>query len=189
MGQNIRTFVAVRIPDGIRDRIAKLQAELRKHGADVKWVRPESIHMTLKFLGDVEETRMEEIGEAVEKAVERIHPFTVSVNGTGTFPNDQRPRVLWVGVDQGNEELVDMAKKIEDSLSVLGFKKEGRRYSAHLTMGRVRSPRRIGETVDAIHALGFSGGAFRIEEVCVMKSDLKSTGAVYTALKTIKLRG
>jgi 2'-5' RNA ligase len=189
LGQNIRTFIAVRIPDSIRDRIAKLQTELRKHGADIKWVRPESIHVTLKFLGDVEETRMEEVGEAVEKAVEHIPPFVVSVNGLGTFPNDRRPRVLWVGVDQGDGELVDMAKRIEDSLSVLGFEKEERRYSAHLTMGRVRSPRRIGETVRAMHVSDFSGGAFRVEEVFVMKSDLKPTGAVYTALKTIKLRG
>ena len=189
MNRSIRTFIAVDIPDEIRERIAAFQDGLKQYRADVKWVRPASIHLTLKFLGDVEEKWIEEVANAVQKATRGTEPFSVSVCGTGTFPNDRRPRVLWIGVEQGVEKLKTLALKIDETLSELGFEKEKRAYSAHLTLGRVRSPNRIASTVESMHTLGFDGGTFDVGEIFVMKSDLKPTGAVYTALKRIKLEG
>jgi len=187
--RKLRTFIAVTIPDSVREKIAEFQEELKQHGADVKWVRPESIHITLKFLGDVEEERIDEVARAVQRAVEGVKPFPVSVGGAGTFPNDRRPRVLWVGVEESAEKLADLAMRIDGELSVLGFERERRKYSGHLTIGRVRSPNRIGPTVEAMHSVEFEGGVFEAAEVLFVKSDLKPTGAVYTALKRIKLQG
>lgn len=189
MERMIRTFIAVDIPDSTRVNIGKLQDKLRQHRADVKWVRPEGIHITLKFLGNVEEGRIEEVVHAVREAVNSLDPFVVALGGTGTFPNARRPRVLWVGVEKGSENLVELATRIEAKLSDLGFPKEKRKFSAHLTIGRVRSPSRIEATVRAMHSIGFEGEGFEVGEVVVMKSDLRPTGAIYTALGRIKLRG
>jgi len=185
----IRTFIAINLPDSVRERIAEFQAKLKQDRADVKWVRPESIHITLKFLGDVEEEKMDGVAQAVQRSVEGMSAFTVSVEGTGTFPNDRRPRVLWVGVEEGAEKLADLAMNLDRELSGLGFEGEKRKYSAHLTIGRVRSLNRMDGTVESMRALGFEGEAFEVRDVVVMKSDLQPTGAVYTALRRINLQG
>ena len=185
--QKIRTFIAINISDDVRAAIAEFQGTLREHKADVKWVRPDSIHITLKFLGDVEATRIKEIARSVQEAVKPAEPFTVSVQGVGTFPNDRRPRVLWVGVRTGADILSDVAVRIDVALSDLGFEKEKRRYSAHLTLGRVRSTKGIEAVVRAMRALGFETKPFDVVEIDVMQSVLQRTGAVYSVLERIKL--
>ena len=188
-GEMIRTFIAVSVPDVVRERIGRFQTVLRKHGANIKWIRPGSIHITLKFLGDVHTSRIELIAAAVHSAVWESEVFTVSISGTGTFPNDRRPRVLWLGISEGKEELSKLAVKTDEALTDLGFEREKRPYSPHLTMGRVRSEKGIQSTVDAMHQSGFDGGSFEVNDVFVMRSELKSTGAVYTVLEVIKLQG
>jgi len=189
LARKIRTFIAVDIPDSIREKIARLQAKLKEKKANVKWVRPQTIHITLKFLGDVEEERIDEIGEAIERAVKGFQPFTAFVGGAGRFPNDRKPRVLWVGVKKGGNALSELADRIENECAQLGFEKGKRKYSAHLTLGRVRSSKNIGSVVEAMNSMEFEGGFFEASEVLIMKSDLKPTGAVYTVLKKIKLQG
>lgn len=189
MGSELRTFVAVDVPEEVRREIREFQAPLKRVGADVKWVRPESIHITLKFLGNVHENRVGEITEALSGCVEGVAPFRVSVAGSGMFPGAQRPRVLWVGVKEGAEALSELASRIDESLSGLGFEKEKRKYSAHLTIGRVRSPRGLQPVVEAMQSAAFEAGVVEAGEIVLMKSDLKPTGAVYTALERIKLRG
>ena len=185
----MRTFIAVQVPETIRQHIGDFQDQLKHFRSDVKWVRPESIHMTLKFIGNVAPETIDDIGKAVQEAVTGIAPFSVSIGGVGTFPNDRRPRVLWIGITNGCEILSRLAIQIEDVLSGLGFEKEKRAYSPHLTLGRVRSLNHIQSTVERMYALDFRGGDFEVNTVAVMKSDLYQTGAVYTALKTVKLRG
>ena len=189
MTQKIRTFIAIDIPGSIREKIAGFQAELKRHKADVKWVRPGGIHITLKFLGNVEEQKIDEIEQAVRNAVEGLNAFTLSVGGSGVFPNDRRPRVLWVGVKEGSSILVQLAERIENECAHLGFEKEKRKYSAHLTLGRVRSQKGIGSIIEVMKTMGFEGESFKVSEILLMKSDLKPTGAVYTVLKRIKLEG
>ena len=187
MTEKIRTFIAINIPDDVRAAIGEFQGTLREHRADVKWVRPESIHITLKFLGDVEATRIKKIARSIDETVKDVEPFAVSVQGVGTFPNDRRPRVLWVGVRTGADILSDVAARIDGALSGLGFQKEKRRYSAHLTLGRVRSTKGIEAVVRGMRDLGFETKQFDVAEIDVMKSVLQRTGAVYSVLERIKL--
>ena len=185
----IRTFIAAHIPDSVRKTITEFLATLRRIDADVKWVRPESLHLTLKFLGEVEEERIEPIANAIAKSTTGKASFDVALGGTGTFPNPHRPNVLWIGVRQGAENLAILAGSIEAALSELKFEREKRPFSAHLTFGRVRSQRGVLKTVEWMTETGFDSDPFRIDAIYVMKSELQRTGAVYSVLRTIKLQG
>ncbi len=187
--QKIRTFIAVHVPDGVRGKIGEFQNRLKPFDCDIRWVRPESIHVTLKFLGDVRAEQIGEISESIRIAIESLSTFEVMVGGAGVFPDSRRPRVLWVGVEKGSEELALLALKIEDVCSNFNFKKEMRAFSAHLTIGRVRSPKGIASLVEAMQTIGFQGGSYSVGEVVVMKSNLQQTGAIYTPLHQIKLQG
>ena len=189
MERPIRTFIAIKISNSIRERIGEFQSRLRQIRGNVKWVRPKSIHITLKFLGDVEEGRIEQISQLVEKAADGVGSFTISVGGVGAFPNERHPRVLWIGVDEGSDILSDLASRIDMALSQLGFEKEKRKYSAHLTIGRVRSPKGIESTIKTMISEGFQQESFEVDEIDVMKSQLHPTGEEYTVLHQIKLKG
>jgi 2'-5' RNA ligase len=186
---NIRSFVAVNIPDNTRKSIVELQDQLKHYQGDVRWVRAESIHITLKFLGDVIEEQIGQVAQSIQGAVSGVQPFDVCIRGVGVFPNERKPRVLWLGIQEGAEKLIKLAVRIEEGCFKLGFKKEERKYSAHLTIGRVRSFKRIASTLEAMRTVGFEGSSFRISEVDLMKSNLLKTGAVYTVLHRIQLQG
>jgi 2'-5' RNA ligase len=183
----IRSFIAVDIPGSVRDKLDDLLSKLKRSQADVKWAKSKSIHITLKFLGNVEEARLPKIEEIMGRVAENIEPFTVSIEGTGVFPNDRRPHVLWVGVRKGSEKLTRLAEDLDSCLSVLGFEREKRSYSPHLTLGRVRSPKRIDAVIDMMRSTTFQAGDFINEAILLMKSDLRPDGAVYTVLEKIKL--
>jgi 2'-5' RNA ligase len=185
----IRTFIAVSIPDTVRSQIAEFQRMLQQEKADIKWVRPESIHITLRFLGDVLIERAEEIGLVLEKNLGGISSFSLVLSKTGVFPNIHRPRVLWIGIANGVRELTDLCQRVSGSLEELGFEQEKRPFSVHVTLGRVRSPNRFSSTIEKMMTSGFHANPFQIENVFFMKSDLKPTGAEYTILKKIQLRG
>jgi 2'-5' RNA ligase len=185
----IRTFIAVHIPDSIRQDIGTFIGRLKRFDADVKWVRPESMHLTLKFLGNIESERLDAIDGAVENAAVGKQTFDLALAGTGAFPNPKRPNVLWIGARQGAEAFATLAGSVESELAELGFEREKRPFSVHLTIGRVRSARNIGQVVEMMTENGFESGPFRIDAVHVMKSDLQRTGAVYTTLRTFKLQG
>lgn len=191
MIKKIRTFIAVPVPVFVQENIGILESDLKQYRADVKWVPKENIHITLKFLGDVDETRVEELVETTQRTVSGLKPFTLSVKGTGLFPDRRRPRILWVGVDMEVDRLADLAARIDEAAIGLGFEKERRKFSAHITIGRVRSGNRIQDCVDGMEKRQFNGGSFEVREVAVMKSDLLKSGAVYTTLYRIKfnLRG
>jgi 2'-5' RNA ligase len=186
----IRTFIAIEIPDSIHKKIAKVQDELesKKQRAHISWTKPGNIHLTLRFLGEIEESRIDSVGEAIEKAVQPFAPFTFLVTNFGAFPNFRRPRVLWIGIENPSSQLIQMAEKIEDQLSKIGFPSEKRKFSPHLTIGRVKSA--LSQSfVQLLQEKSFEGGEVRVEEVVVMKSELRPTGAVYTPLKKNRLMG
>jgi RNA 2',3'-cyclic 3'-phosphodiesterase len=190
MDGSFRTFIAVHIPDAVRRDISELIGGLRsRDGADVKWVRPESLHLTLKFLGDVKQGSIGVIGDAIEKAVSAQSAFELELGGTGAFPSPRRPGVLWIGVRRGAESLSALAGTVESALAGIGFEREKRPFSAHLTLGRVRSPENAVKTVERMTEAGFECDPFRVDSVHVMKSDLLRGGAVYTTLHTLKLQG
>jgi 2'-5' RNA ligase len=194
--KQIRTFIAIELDEAIKGALVDLQGQLRaKVPRDsVRWVRPEGIHLTLKFLGDVPANRIEEVERALTQACVGYRCFSFSVGGVGCFPNPRRPRVVWVGVQEQSGTLLRLQKAIEDAMEKLGFPPEGRRFSAHLTLGRTQrrassgDVRRLGELVSETD-MGESLGQMEARAVSLMKSDLRPTGAVYTQLAAVKLEG
>lgn len=183
----IRTFIAIEVPEEIQARLRELQDEWKKERAKVTWVKPGNIHLTLKFLGDVPEDKMELVQQGVKRATEGLTSFTMAVKNVGAFPSLTRPRVLWVGIEEPTGKVNLLASRIEDEMTKLGFEKENRPFSPHLTLGRVKIPTGAERLAEKVEATSFDAGEFVVNEVVVMRSDLKPTGAVYTPLKRFAL--
>lgn len=188
----LRTFVAVEIDEAIRRRAAEVIGELSGTSAKVKWVEPEQMHFTLKFLGEVDIRDTAAICKAVAKAAERLAPFEIKCQGVGAFPKNDRPRTVWLGVSQGEEEMVTLHDGIDDRLAKLGHRQEHRRFRPHLTIGRVRqsTPDQIGELAAGLEQFhDFDAGEMLVREVVVFSSTLAPTGPTYTPLGTARLKG
>jgi RNA 2',3'-cyclic 3'-phosphodiesterase len=185
----IRTFIAIELPPEIKEAMAGVQAELRKSDADVGWVRPEGVHLTLKFLGDVEEGQVARLGDALAEGLKGETSFILQAKGVGTFPTPKAPRVVWLGVEGEVARLTSLADKVEEICANLEFPKESRPFKAHLTLGRVRSPRGRSQLVKMLENFKDADlGEFKADAVSVMKSELKRTGAVYTEMRRIELK-
>lgn len=185
----IRTFIAIELSDEIRAEIARVEDILREEGGDVRWVRPENLHLTLKFLGDLEEGRIEEVVGGVRNAAQECAPFELVLFGAGAFPNFRRPRVIWIGAREEGGVLKRVHRNIEDELSRSGFPRDRKRFSPHLTIGRVRSARGMESVAEALQRVEIAPRAMTVEEIAVMKSDLRPTGPIYTRLGGAKLGG
>lgn len=154
----------------------------------ISWVGTDNFHVTLKFLGDIEERRAEEIGSALAESVAEIEAFDVALRGLGAFPTPARPRVIWAGVGSGEARLAVLAAAVDQSLIRLGFPREARAFSAHITLGRVREPRRDPALAEALaRALDLELGATRVERVVLMRSELSPRGARYSELAALPL--
>jgi 2'-5' RNA ligase len=189
--RTIRTFVAVEITSAIRARAGELIAALRATPADVKWVEPENLHLTLKFLDEVPVGEISGVCEAVAAGAAGLEPFELEVHGAGAFPNAGRPRTIWLGSRDGAPKMVTLHREIEGALGKLGFRKEHRRFQPHLTIGRVR---RGGPAVAELGNLvwryaEFDAGRLGVHEVVVFSSQLQPDGPVYDALGRAPLGG
>jgi 2'-5' RNA ligase len=187
----IRTFIAVETSEAVRRRAVELIRALDVAGADVKWVEPQNMHLTLKFLGDVAEADVPGVCQAVQEAVAGVQPFDMAVRGAGAFPSAGRPRTLWLGAAAGAEAMIALQAAVEKPLRALGFPKEHRRFEPHLTIGRVRGG---GPTVAELGRLvrqfsDFDAGPFRVVETVVFASHLSPKGATYEALGRAPLGG
>lgn len=191
MARRIRTFVAVEVPANVRAKIAQLMARLRVSPANVKWVDDLQLHYTLKFLGNLTIQDVGEVCAAVQSAVEELPAFEIQVGGLGAFPTPDRPRTVWVGVRQGEAEMVALHDAIERQLSNLGFRTENRRFRPHLTIGRVRnSPEGIPELAAMMVAeQSFLAGVVSVDEAVVFSSELGPKGPTYDVLGTAELAG
>jgi 2'-5' RNA ligase len=185
--KNMRTFIAVELTEEFKKKIEEVQTPLKRLGTDVSWVKPGNVHATLKFLGEVSEDKIEKVFGGAEKALEGIKGFKLSLKDLGCFPNMRKPRVVWIGVEKGKEELSIMAGKIEQEMENIGYPKENRGFSPHLTIGRVKSSKNIEKLAEQIKKTSFQTEEIEIKEVVVMKSQLNPAGAVYTPLKKIPL--
>jgi len=183
----MRTFIAVELIADLKKKIEELQNPLKRINTDVSWVKPGNVHATLKFLGEVSEDKIEKIFEGTKLALEGMKVFKLSLRDLGCFPNLKRPRVIWIGVDKGKQELSLMQKKIEDEMGKIGFTREDREFSPHLTIGRVKSPKNIEKLTELIKNINFQTGEIEIKEVVMMISELHPAGAIYTPLKKIAL--
>ena len=189
MSESIRTFIAIELTDPVRAEIARIEDTLKGKGGDIRWVRPENLHLTLKFLGDVEPEQIAKVEEGVRVAVQECPPFELVLSGAGAFPNPQRPRVIWVGIREEGEKLRRVYRSIQHQLFRRRFPKEKKRFSPHLTVGRVRSPRGIEPVTEALQSLEVTPLTMAVEEIVVMRSDLYPTGPVYTQQAVAQLSG
>jgi 2'-5' RNA ligase len=193
--EQIRTFVAIELSQGLQDSLKYLQDRLKHQLPErtVRWVRPEGVHLTLKFLGDVPAVRIASISQAVETACRGIGRFTFELVGLGCFPNPRRPRVVWVGVREPTGTLARLHEAVENELVELGFKKEGRPFRPHLTVGRIhrKASRSDQQDLGELIARSSEGllGDMTVTLVNVMRSDLRPSGAIYTALAQLPLPG
>lgn len=183
----IRTFICIEIPESIKSRVNELQETLRHIEAQVSWAKAPNIHLTLKFLGGVEASRIQRVGKALERAANEISPFEVEVGGAGCFPSTRSPRVMWIGVSTVPEPLQQLYANIEDELAREGFERDKRKFSPHLTIGRIRTPHNSARVAEALIAAGFESEMFVATEVILMRSDLKATGSIYTPQAVIAL--
>ena len=182
--EDIRSFIAIEVPQDLKSRMEEVQRELRRTEADVKWVRPDAIHLTLKFLGSIRREDVERISQAVGPVIGHWKPFEVCILGMGCFPNLRNPRVVWVGVDRGKQSLTSLQHEVEKRMAELSFPPEDRPFSPHLTLGRVRSLRGKANLSQAVESRkGVEVGIFQAREVILFRSELKPSGAVYTKLK------
>jgi RNA 2',3'-cyclic 3'-phosphodiesterase len=185
----IRTFIAIPLSDEIHQRLAECQTSLKKHHAEVSWVKPENIHLTLLFLGEIHPNLVEKVGQCLEDIIPTQPQFTCEIAGTGVFPNPKRARVLWIGVTQGKEPVIQLQSVIEKSLDKLNIPKEDRAFHPHLTLGRVRSPKNLDIVVDdLLQQSKMSCGTLSVTQVTLFSSKLSPTGAIYAPLKQIALK-
>jgi len=187
----MRTFIAIELPEQIKHRLAELQTKLKESNTDVKWVNPENIHLTLKFLGEIDAVKSNQIIKVITEISSSFTPFQVSLANIGAFPKIEFARVIWVAIDTGNKEVKLLAQQLEERLDKLGIPKEDRPFSSHITIGRVRS----GKNSDKLaKSLKESEDYFRKENIeftatgiTLFKSTLSSSGPSYEALQIAKL--
>ncbi len=183
----IRTFIAFDTPEEIREEIRKVQDTLRSAGADVRWETADKFHVTIKFLGDVEESRLPGVLSRISGVLNGRPPFTVVYEKVGVFPDLKRPRVIWIGCDNPDGTLLAMKEALDRELEPLGFEIEERRFRPHVTLGRVRSPGKIKNLTPMLESLTFGARNGRIDVVSVMRSVLKPQGAEYSILQSLHL--
>ncbi len=193
--EQIRAFVAVELDRAIQAALGQIQAPLKSSGAGhiARWVSPRSIHLTLKFLGNVPVNRVERISQAIHRACEGFAPFSIFLTGMGCFPHERRPRVIWVGIGGQLETLERLQNSVDTALNRLGFRPEKRGFTPHLTLARIRDRARPHERQELIKLLPTvevpSSASMLVREVHFIRSDLRPTGAVYTPLSAVELLG
>lgn len=189
--RELRLFVAVELDERVRRALGELQVELRRNGLErLRWTRDEGIHLTLKFLGETPEKRLAAIREALAKGARGHRRHELSLGKLGTFGGKRNPRVLWVDLDGAVESLGRLQESVDGALAEIGFAKEDRRFSPHLTLARVRpeTARDVAEPIArALESVRVPRAELPVAEVSLMQSTLGRGGAVYNRLTSIEL--
>ena len=190
-GEKVRTFLAIDPPEGVIRKIAAIQDALKKsiHGS-ISWVRPQGIHLTLKFFGDIDREDIGTISGIAAGRAAAAPALTLDIQGLGVFPNARRPRVLWIGVGGETAKLIGLQQAIDAELEACGFKKEERPFRAHLTLARIKSPQGLTGIDRILAEKGTeSAGSFEAKGLTLFKSDLTPQGAIYTVLADFPFQG
>jgi 2'-5' RNA ligase len=183
-----RLFFAVELSREIQAGVRTVQQVFKERAPGVRWLRPEGIHLTLRFLGDVELERVEDIWGRAAREMKPIDPFPIVVRGCGGFPTARRPRVIWIGIEDPSGSLRAMQARVEKGMRELGFPHEERGYNPHLTLGRLHPGKGQEMAAQAIETNKTADlGQMEVQEVCLFRSQLKPTGAEYTKLKVMSL--
>ena len=181
MTETFRAFIAIDLPEGVKSFLSEAQQALKLHRFRVKWVRPQNIHLTLKFLGNTATADTDKILAAMTQAAKDCPVVSLAAKGIGVFPNANRPRVIWAGLKGQVEILANLQQTLDAHLADAGFPAETRPFKSHLTLGRVKgniAPARMKAAIDELEK--FESEPFEINQVVLFKSDLRPAGAVYT---------
>ncbi len=187
-----RAFIAIELPEYVKQQLLRIQDKLKTTGADVKWVEPKNIHLTLKFLGERDDKKIAQIRDGLGPALEGIGVYKASLASVGAFPDEQSPRVVWAGIEEGRDQTSRIAKRLEEAICLLGIPKEKRPFSCHITLGRTRSNLNLGKLSSAIIELRsqslWENPGFDVESITLFKSTLSPQGPAYEALKAVNLK-
>lgn len=174
----IRSFIAIEIPGRVRSEITRLMNKFAQEDRSVRWVKYDNLHITLLFLGDVTEAFLKKAENEIAQIAKQQKSFEISLYNIGAFPNPGSPRIIWIGVKDGNKEIIDLESKIETAFTNIGHKPEERKFHPHLTIGRVKfrfNNPKIFET-------NYKSDIFPVKSVILFKSTLKLDGPVYEKL-------
>jgi 2'-5' RNA ligase len=182
---DFRCFIAIGIPVQLQRNIGECIEILKKHDADIKWVAPENLHLTLKFLGNTPDVLLPKIRESLAAVVSTYTPFYIKIYGTGVFPDKKHPRVIWTGL-QDADGMKNLQEGVESSMALLGFKREDREFNPHLTLGRVRSQGRMIRLVEELETFEEKEfGTVPVDRILLMRSELTPKGPKYTCVYDI----
>lgn len=183
MPDTIRAFIAIELTKELHEELRILQQEVKKSDIDAKWVNPENIHLTLKFLGNADTGQIEKIKDILEEISKQTKPFYLHLAGVGAFPKLDYPRVLWVGIDEGKNEAIEIAEKLEKGLEKIGFQKENRSFSPHLTLARIRSSKNKDKLKKLVEETNFtSKNKVYADKLTLFKSTLTPKGSIYSKI-------
>lgn len=186
MSATIRSFIAVELPGRVLSSLKTVQGEMKSKVLKAKWVRSENIHLTLKFLGNIEVADTAKIIAAMMNTVRDQMPFSLVAKGVGVFPGIRRPKVVWVGLSGQRQSLIQLQGALDANLADIGYPKEKRPFKGHLTIGRIkRAPdsKTVAEMLQA--RADFRSDEFRVNQISLFKSELHPTGAVYSKLQEV----
>jgi len=190
MKDGIRAFIAVEMPTQIRDGLAEIRRQLKRTGADARWVKPSNVHLTLRFLGnDVPSRTVDAIGDLLHNHLKSVQPFRITVGGLGAFPNVMKPRVVWVGIQPRDGPLPALRTAVEEAVEEAGWTREDRAFAPHLTLGRIKSQSTTGKLRRLLEK-GTSDpiGSMVVSSVALIRSELTPSGPVYETLTTVTLK-
>jgi 2'-5' RNA ligase len=190
--KTVRSFLAIELPEEILHKIADIQMCLKKNiqGGVISWVRPEGIHLTLKFFGNIFMDNVVNISRVVENTLADVKPLSLGVKDVGVFPDVIRPRVIWLGINGDVAPLSNIRKAMDPGFHGYGFKREERPFRPHLTLGRIKSPRGMSGLAVLLEGGGnYFAGHFQTKELTLFRSELTSGGAIYTKLAQFPFRG
>ena len=184
----IRLFIAIVTPPQVKGSISTIISELKETGAEVKWEPPEKLHATLKFLGQTDEKLFDRIVAGIENVCSSRESIPIQYSGAGSFPSGRHPRVVWIGIEDLNDQLRQVYASLEDAMEELGFERESRDFKPHLTIGRVKGNKRLERLLGKMETVTFQSEPVVLPGLALVKSDLKPGGSVYTTLRSFPFR-
>ena len=183
----LRTFLSVPIPGGVRSKKNMLYSTLENTESDIHWVKSAHLHLTLKFLGQTPETAIQDVIDQIQKITPKLKPFNLTIENTGCFPVETRPRTLWIGVHGKLDPLFKIVEQIETKLDSVGIPKSEQKYTPHITLARIKYPQKETPNIDSFLKSSFGVIDFPVDRVQYFSSELHPSGAIYTLLKTFPL--
>ncbi len=183
----LRLFIALDFPDELRQRLGAVISDAKDYCEGIKWVSPENIHLTLKFLGETPEDMVSAITGGIEMAISDRAAYNVSVTGFGGFPNLRKPRVVWAGIT-GEKAIIETAHMVNTELTRIGIPADAKRLSPHITLGRVKRPGDFTRLISYFESLNFSSSPYILDRIRLVQSTLTQSGPIYKNVKEFKLQ-